>query len=127
MNHQDWTPIIIRNHKLVAARAPKESIEKDKTQAHRSALRKLETDTSVSGTEEAPAVVKLPRLSGPMRQTMIQARVALKLSQADLAKRLNIQPKIINELESGKVIAENEKSVLQKIQKNLGVHLHFEK
>jgi putative transcription factor len=127
MDHQDWTPIVIRNSKLVAARAPKESVERDKTHAHRNSLRKLESDTTVSGSEEAPAVAKLPRLSATMRQTMIQARVALKLSQADLAKRLNIQPKIINELESGKVIAENEKSVLQKIQKNLGVHLHFEK
>jgi ribosome-binding protein aMBF1 (putative translation factor) len=127
MDHQDWTPVVLRNSKLVAARAPKESVERDKNHTQRSGLRKLETDMHVSGTEEAPATSKLPRLSGTMRQTMIQARVALKLSQVDLAKRLNLQPKIINELECGKVIAENEKAVLQKIQKCLGVALHFEK
>ena len=62
-----------------------------------------------------------------MRQTMIQARIALKLSQTDLAKRINMRPQIINELESGKSIAENEKGVLQKLQKILGVKLQFEK
>jgi ribosome-binding protein aMBF1 (putative translation factor) len=125
MDHQDWTPVVLRNAKVAAAKAPKESVERDKNHHQRSGLRKLESDTAVSGTEEAPATAKLPKLGAAMRQTMIQARVALKLSQSDLAKRLNIQPKIINELESGKTIAE--KSVLQKIQRVLGVSLHFEK
>jgi putative transcription factor len=127
MEHQDWTPVVLRNAKLVAAKAPRETVERDKTQAERASLRKLEGDTMVRGSEEAPAAVKLPRLGAVMRQTMIQARVALKLSQADLAKRLNMQPKIINELESGKAIPENEKTVLQKVQRVLGVKLQFEK
>jgi len=127
MDHQDWTPVVLRNAKLAAAKAPKESVERDKGHYQRSGLRKLESDTAVSGTVEAPAAAKLPRLGATMRQAMIQARVALKLSQSDLAKRLNIQPKIINELENGKTITENEKSVLQKIQRVLGIALHFEK
>ena len=127
MDHQDWSPVVLRNAKVATAKAPKESLVRDKGHAQRSGLRKLESDTAVSATEEAPAAAKLPRLGAPMRQAMIQARVALKLSQSDLAKRLNILPKIINELESGKAIAENEKAVLQKIQKALGVPLHFEK
>lgn len=127
LEHQDWTPVVIRNAKVAAAKAPKESVERDKTHAQRNALRKLETDTHVSGTEEAPPTAKLPKLNATMRQTMIQARIALKLSQTDLAKRINMRPQIINELESGKSIAENEKGVLQKLQKILGVKLQFEK
>ena len=127
MDHQDWTPVVLRNAKQVAAKAARETVDRDKTHAARSSLRKLEGDIKVSGSEEAPAAAKLPRLGAVMRQTMIQARVALKLSQADLAKRLNMQPKIINELESGKVIAENEKAILQKVQRVLGVSLQFEK
>jgi ribosome-binding protein aMBF1 (putative translation factor) len=127
LTHQDWTPVVIRNAKVAAARAPKESVGRDKGHDQRSALRKLESDTAVSATEEAPPAAKLPRLDATMRQTMIQARIAQKLSQSDLAKRLNMRPQIINELESGKAIAENEKSILQKLQKVLGVALHFEK
>ena len=127
LTHQDWAPVVIRNAKLAAAKAPKESVGRDKGHDQRSGLRKLESDTTVSATEEAPPAAKLPRLDTTMRQTMIQARIAQKLSQSDLAKRLNMRPQIINELESGKAIAENEKSVLQKLQKVLGVALRFEK
>ena len=127
LTHQDWTPVVIRNAKLAAAKAPKDTVVRDRGHDQRSGLRKLESDTTVSATEEAPPAAKLPRLDATMRQTMIQARIAQKLSQSDLAKRLNMRPQIINELESGKAIAENEKSVLQKLQKVLGVALHFEK
>lgn len=125
--HQDWTPVIISNAKVAASKAPKEAVERDKTHAQRNSLRKLESDISVSATEEAPPTAKLPKLNASMRQTMIQSRITLKLSQSDLAKRLNMRPQIINELESGKSIAENEKGVLQKLQKILGVKLQFEK
>jgi ribosome-binding protein aMBF1 (putative translation factor) len=80
-----------------------------------------------NATDEAPQNAKLPRLSSTMRQSLIQSRISHKLSQSDLAKKINAKPQIIQELESGKAISENEKSILQKLQRVLGVALSFDK
>jgi putative transcription factor len=126
LNHQDWTQVVIRNPILAAAKAPKECVSKNKGTEERGYLRKLENDLTGNATEEAPPLAKLPKLSVSMRQTLIQARIAKKLSQTDLAKQINTRPQIINELESGKSISDKEKAILQKIQKILGVSLKFE-
>ena len=48
-------------------------------------------DLRIPATEEAPVLKALPKLSQEDRQIMIQARVAKKWSQSDLAKQANLQ------------------------------------
>lgn len=116
--HQDWKPVILHNssNKNVATK-------KSSPQFIPNPARKLEADISKPATEEAPPLAALNILSSEMRQLMINARIAKKMSQADLAKKVNVQTCIINQLESGKVV--NEPNILQNIRKILGISLKF--
>lgn len=109
--HQDWEPVVFRKPKKVI-----EVVHRDPLAEQRNALRKLENEEK-----------KCSKLAMDMRQKMTQARVTHKLSQTDLAKKINVRPQLIQELESGKCIPDSEKSVLNKLQKTLNVSLHFVK
>lgn len=109
--HQDWEPVVFRKPKRVV-----QVVNRDPLAEQRNAMRKIENEEK-----------KFAKLDMAMRQALTQARVAHKLSQTDLAKRINMRPQIIQELESGKTIPDSEKSVLNKLQRVLNVSLHFER
>ncbi|NBX48612.1 XRE family transcriptional regulator [bacterium] len=109
MDHQDWEPVVFRKPKLDVV-----TVHRDPLAEQRNALRKLENEEK-----------KCPKLALDMRQKLTQARIAYKLSQTDLAKKINVRQQLIQELESGKCIPDSEKSVLNKLQKVLNVSLHF--
>lgn len=117
MSHQDWTPIVLRS-----SSATKKAENALKVPVRRAASadplkKKLEADLVKS--DEAPDLAPLPHLDSDNRKRLTQARINRSLTQEALAKQINIQPKIINDLESGRVI--NDKTVLQKINKILGI------
>jgi ribosome-binding protein aMBF1 (putative translation factor) len=104
--HQDWTPVVIRK-KWTEEEARREGkTETVKRPAAQQISRKFEKDLMTDPTAEAPPQASLPRLSVEDRQKMIQARVALKLSQIQLAQALNLRTNIIQEMESGKVVSQ---------------------
>jgi ribosome-binding protein aMBF1 (putative translation factor) len=109
--HQDWEPVVFRKPKPVV-----HTVHRDPLAEQRNALRKIENEEK-----------KGAKLALDMRQKLTQARLAHKLSQTDLAKKINMRPQLIQELENGKCIPENEKCVLNKLQKVLCVSLHFER
>lgn len=109
--HQDWEPVVFRKPKPVV-----HVVNRDPLTEQRNAMRKIENEEK-----------KFAKLDLSMRQKLTQARIAHKLSQTDLAKKINMRPQIIQELESGKTIPDSEKSVLNKLQKVLNVSLHFER
>jgi len=109
--HQDWEPVVFRKPKPVV-----QVVHRDPFAEQRNALRKLENEEK-----------KGAKLALDMRQKLTQARLAYKLTQSELAKKINMRPQIIQELENGKCIPDNEKSVLNKLQKVLNVSLHFER
>ena len=109
--YQDWEPVVFRKPKPVV-----HVVQRDSLAEQRNALRKIENEEK-----------KFAKLDLSMRQKLTQARIAHKLSQTDLAKKINMRPQIIQELESGKCIPDSEKSVLNKLQKGLNVSLHFER
>lgn len=135
--HQDWTTVVLRTQQAVnlkdkkAIRAAQcnggeiDTIHKIKSDAreYSDRARKLEADIHVSGTEAPPPPPALPTLNAAMRQAMIQARTSKKMSQQQLAHSVNTQAKIIQDLESGKVI--QDKGVLQRINRTLGCTLRF--
>lgn len=135
---QDWEPVVFRkpapkpNDKEAmkqAMRAGKgiETLKKlgqgVSEQVHRA--RKLETDIAVGATEEAPALAPLLVLSLPMRQELVKKRTEAKLTQIQLAQRLNIRQDVIQSLECGKVI--QDASILPRINRILGTSLKFER
>jgi ribosome-binding protein aMBF1 (putative translation factor) len=116
-NHQaDWEPVILRKKKEPAART--ETVHKDKTREDRDHARKLERDLDPSF--EAP-VPKLPVLTVQSRKDLVQARVAKKLSQVQLAQMLNVRPHVVQDLEGGKIVSD--RALLNKIRNVLGIPL----
>jgi len=65
------------------------------------------------------------RVSGDMRKTIQQARQAKGMSQADLAKAINENSKVVQEYEKGSAIPNA--NVLGKMEKHLGVKLRGKK
>lgn len=60
-------------------------------------------------------------VSYTLKMQIQQARVANKLNQKQLAERLGVTPRVVNEYESGKAIPNN--AIIQKMSKILGVKL----
>lgn len=66
-------------------------------------------------------IVKPKKLDATVGKTISKVRTEKKLSQKDLATKINEKPQIINEYESGKAIPNQQ--VLGKIERALGVKL----
>ena len=75
-------------------------------------LAKLENETEVFEHE---------RVSTELKKQIQQARIAKKLTQAQLAQMVNEKPQIINEYENGKAIPNPQ--ILNKLSRVLGVTL----
>ncbi|KAI7838906.1 hypothetical protein COHA_007339 [Chlorella ohadii] len=130
--NQDWDTVVISKKRPTAAAAQKPSnvnaairagaqvdTVKKQTQGNASAARgpiksavKLENDTETFEHE---------RVSSELKKQIQQARLAKKLTQAQLAQMINEKPQLINEYESGKAIPNPQ--ILSKMSRVLGVTL----
>ena len=79
--HQDWEPVVFRK-KVDQKSVPTPPKPKD----------------------ENPEVFHQERVSKELAQAIISARTARKLTQKQLAMHVNVQPSVINEIESGKAV-----------------------
>lgn len=134
---QDWEPVVFKKrvpsnstdkNAVRAAQRSGSGVEtvakiKGEAREYSDRARKLEADVTTPATEAAPPPPPLPTLSAEMRKTMITSRTGKKMTQQQLAQAVNTQPKVIQELEGGKVV--QDKSVLQRINKVLGCSLRF--
>ncbi|EEF48285.1 multiprotein-bridging factor 1c [Ricinus communis] len=130
---QDWDPVVLRKSKTKAqdlrdpkavnqalrSGAPVQTIKKFDGGANKKAAagpvvnaKKLD-----EGTEPAA----LDRVAPEVRQAIQKARLEKKMSQAELAKLINEQPKVVQEYENGKAVPN--KAILAKMEKVLGVKL----
>ncbi|AUF82263.1 helix-turn-helix domain-containing protein [Tetraselmis virus 1] len=98
-HHQDWNTVVLNKPKKNATAAPpaldgqqKKTIMLDKADGETFSHTKINSDT---------------------RKELVTLRTSKKLTQKELARRLNLQPKIIEEYENGKAIID--KQVLNKI------------
>mmetsp|Transcript_62773 Transcript_62773/g.130506 ORF Transcript_62773/g.130506 Transcript_62773/m.130506 type:complete len:125 (+) Transcript_62773:77-451(+) len=115
---QDWEPVVLRKPVAataagIAASAGKKGGFSNQT-ANGVSIRQLENDE-----DEAP--MTLPSVSRDLRIALAQARQAKNLTQKDLAARLMIPTKTIQEYESGKAIPNN--ALIAKMERNLGCKL----
>ncbi len=113
-SHQDWTPVVF--HKRTTADIPKQTIIKPKKTNQPTTdinLRKLD--------DESGENLKIERVSTNLKQQIIKARVAAKLSQAQLAQKINEPVKTVQEYENGSAIPDNR--IIQKMSRVLGVVL----
>ncbi|KAK9833786.1 hypothetical protein WJX74_005786 [Apatococcus lobatus] len=131
MQGQDWDPVIIRKKAPTAGQA---QTSQAVNQARR-AGGEVETVKKFSAGKNAATsagkdAAKLDReteelhhdrVPSELKKTIQSARLAKKMTQADLAQGINEKPQIIQEYESGKAIPNPQ--VLGKLSRILGVQL----
>jgi ribosome-binding protein aMBF1 (putative translation factor) len=95
MDHQDWTPTILRNGKVMQARKAAEQAAKPKLSAE--AIRLAKLDNLEDGIKRSKV------LSAESRQAMMRLRAEQKWTQRDLDMRCSFPANTIRELESGRI------------------------
>ncbi|ETW85671.1 hypothetical protein HETIRDRAFT_379740 [Heterobasidion irregulare TC 32-1] len=130
----DWDAKLVIGHK---ARAPKVTRTTSDLNEARRAGAVVATDKKVTaggnkahqGTDHQ-RIAKLdrenevappPKISQTVGRAMQQARMDLKLSQKDVAQKINEKPSILQDYESGKAIPNPQ--ILGKLERALGVKL----
>ena len=109
MEHQDLKVINIGNGKKKSLGSnqikPKNNVD----------LRAIKLENDTENFEN-------PKISKSLSQEIINARNAKKITQKDMAIRLNVQKNFYNDIENGKALYDGRtKEVINKIQRNLGV------
>ena len=108
MEHQDWKPVILRKDDSKKNQRTPQPRRPDSTGVNK---RKLEEDPNY----------KLPTITSEMGKQIVEARVAKKLNQQQLAQKCNLDVGIIKEYEQGRGIYNRPN--LNKIGKALGIHI----
>ena len=115
MEHQDWKEVVFRARGGVSL--PKEQQQQSAaTQSTTSSKPAWKIEQQVDATGGGKP---LTHVSPEDARMVVAGRVAKKLTQKELATRLNVQLKDIQEVESGKAV-EN-RALLSRIRKFLGV------
>eukprot|EP01055_Gregarina_sp_Pseudo9_P001727 Gregarina_sp_Pseudo_9__1726@NODE_216_length_3573_cov_22_949349_g201_i0_p5_GENE_NODE_216_length_3573_cov_22_949349_g201_i0NODE_216_length_3573_cov_22_949349_g201_i0_p5_ORF_typecomplete_len144_score19_20HTH_3/PF01381_22/2_4e09MBF1/PF08523_10/1_1e08MBF1/PF08523_10/9_3e02HTH_19/PF12844_7/6_1e07HTH_31/PF13560_6/4e02HTH_31/PF13560_6/1_2e05HTH_37/PF13744_6/9_1e05MqsA_antitoxin/PF15731_5/0_00041HTH_26/PF13443_6/2_4e03HTH_26/PF13443_6/0_074HTH_25/PF13413_6/0_048Phage_CI_repr/PF07022_13/4_1e03Phage_CI_rep len=70
---------------------------------------------------DADETTKVPRVTADFAQELQKARMAKKMTQADLAKQINEKPSVVNDYEGGRAIPNG--AIITKMQKVLGAKL----
>jgi|SRR3990172_707860 len=102
MEHQDWTPIVLKKD------------EKKIIQPHPPGHKQYKNLDS--NDPDAPKPVGLS-----IGKQIQQARLNKKMTQDELAQKINVKPNIIRDYENGKAIPD--KKVIQKISQILGIKI----
>ena len=111
MNHQDWSTVTLVNKDK--QKTAKQIVERKGDTSINDSLRKIENES------ENFAIQKIP-LS--LSKEITECRIRLKLTQKDLANKLNVQQNIYTELENGKAIySAQTKQLVNKLERVIGV------
>ncbi len=107
---QDWETVVLskpKNHSS-GGKPDKPSIKLTDEQIR---LNKLENEE----------IVEQKKVPLELRKKIQQARGAKKMTQAQLAQKVNVKQNVINEYENGKAVPDN--ALLGKLERALGVKL----
>jgi ribosome-binding protein aMBF1 (putative translation factor) len=115
MEHQDWNVITFKKKQIPQKEIQNKSNIITATTSTTTNKPAWKIEQQVDGDNGKP----IQYVSKNDAQLIIQGRIAMKLTQKDLACKLNMQPKEIQDIESGKAI-EN-KMILSKIRRILGI------
>ena len=108
MDHQDWDTVVFSKEKKYTPEQIKAYEEKQKE--------KQEKKKTEENEIKAP-----PKVNFELKKAIMQARLSKKMSQKDLATRLNVPVNTISGYENGKIVPNN--AFIVKIERILGVKL----
>ena len=124
MDHQDWNPVILRKNpertsaaELKKNPTPGMSIFKaDAGKNKQSTKPPARADIDITDPE---ANIKKPKAyDSDFRSKMQQARQEKKMSQKELATKLNVKPTVVQDIETGKAVWDG--AMVSKIERILG-------
>ena len=101
MDHQDWKPVVFKNPKAKKSLVQKKKVVKSNLNSNSI------TNVNAKKLDDAEDV-KLQHIPKSIGKQIQQARNAQKITQQDLANRLSVKKSIINDLESGKMLKNNQ-------------------
>jgi len=111
MEHQDWSNVTLINKDK--QKTTKEIFQRKGDTSINDGLRKIENET------ENFAIQKIPQ---SLSKEIVECRLKLKLTQKDIANKLNVQQNIYTELENGKAIySAQTKQLVSKFERVIGV------
>ena len=108
MDHQDWETVILSKERKYTPQEIKDYEEKQKE--------KLEKKKAKDNEIKVP-----PKVNFELKKAIMQARLAKKMSQKDLATRLNVTVNTIAGYENGKIVPNN--PFIVKMERILNVKL----
>ena len=124
LEHQQWEPVIWSKPTSVLQREQRAKgipVLRKQNIAGTAQMRKLDS----AGLDDDETPLKHATVTLEFKMSLQKARMAKKMSQADLAKAINQPAKVVNEYESGKAIPNQ--AIVNKMNKVLGVHLSLSK
>ena len=115
MNHQDWKTVVFRKSNAQLKKDGK--VKKDKVLNNkRPNSNNIDVNLKKLDGDDVQPTKYVPKETSKLIQ---QARTAKKMTQQDLANRLNVKKTIINDLESGKMILN--KGFVSRVKRVLGI------
>lgn len=102
LEHQDWKPVVLK---------------KDNPKVHVQHVAGFKKQIAILSDDPEPPKI-LGREAG---QQILHARTSKKLTQAELAKQLNIQANVIRDYETGNVVPD--RKILNLISKKLQIKI----
>ncbi|KAL4296117.1 hypothetical protein GQ457_12G023380 [Hibiscus cannabinus] len=134
---QDWEPVVLHKSKPKSQdlRDPKAVNQALRSGAAVQTIKKFDAGSNKKAAagpviyarklDEAEEPAALDRVPTDVRQAIQKARLEKKMSQAELAKQINEQLKVVQEYENGKAVPNQ--AVLAKMERVLGVKLRGKK
>ena len=112
--HQDWKPVIFNKKSTTA---------KKSTTVTKVSNSKVNSNNNFSGTgkkiKDDDEVKRIPTVGIEIGKQIQAARCAKKITQKELANKMNMQPNIVQLHENGKALRNN--ALLAKFERTLGV------
>ena len=123
LEHQDWKDVVFK--KKQSTTLTKEDIRKSNYNTKQRNVDNSSTNKVSSQRlykiENETESFEIKKVSLSLSKQIQQARLSNKMTQKDLALKINVTNKVINDYESGKAIPNN--AIKMKIQKALGIIL----
>ena len=119
-DHQDWNNVVFK--KKQSTTLTNEDIRQSNYKTKQRVVNN--SNNSVNGQklyklDNETESFEVKKVSLSLSRQIQQARLSNKITQKELAQRINVSNKIINDYESGKAIPDN--AVKMKIQRALGI------
>jgi len=118
MSHQNWDQVVFKKR---IPKTVKEAKAKGMTTQQQTSRKNINYENTINMRKLENEEVDIKKIDLNLSKLIQKARVNNKLSQKDLADKLNLKSNIIQGYESGKVIPN--KTLLYKMGKVLNTHL----